>query len=189
MKIRHAHWLAATLALLAIACAPPGLTPAQKEEADRQLELARAMETTQDLRRALHMYTIVAETYAQSPQGALAAQRAAMLYARPGNLQRNDSLALFWFRTAVARIESPDMRDQIQLSMFLLDRSALQKQELRRTRIIADSLQLIVRRQGATIASQTRRMGELERTLGATSTELRRLKDVDVQISRSQQQR
>jgi hypothetical protein len=189
MKIRHAHWLAATLALLAIACTPPGLTPTQKDEADRQLELARAMETTQDLRRALHMYTIVAETYAQSPQGALAAQRAAMLYARPGNLQRNDSLALFWFRTAVARIESPDMRDQIQLSMFLLDRSALEKQELRRARIVADSLQLAVRRQSATIASQMRRMGELERTLGATSTELRRLKDVDVQISRSQQQR
>jgi len=71
----------------------------------------------------------------------------------------------------------------------LLDRSALQKQELRRARVIADSLQLAVRRQGVTIASQTRRMGELERTLGATSTELRRLKDVDVQISRSQQQR
>ena len=89
----------------------------------------------------------------------------------------------------MARIESTDMRDQIQLSMFLLDRSALQQQELRRARVIADSLQLVVRRQGTTIASQTRRMGELERTLGATSTELRRLKDVDIQISRSQQQR
>jgi len=189
MKIRYAPWLFAALALLAAGCAPTSLTPAQKEEADRQLERARAMETTQDLRRALHMYTIIAETYAQSPQGALAAQRAAMLYARPGNLQRNDSLALFWFRTAVARIESTDMRDQIQLSMFLLDRSALQQQELRRARVIADSLQLVVRRQGTTIASQTRRMGELERTLGATSTELRRLKDVDIQISRSQQQR
>jgi|APIni6443716594_1056825.scaffolds.fasta_scaffold16681_2 hypothetical protein len=189
MKIRYAPWIAATLALLALACAPASLTPSQKEEADRQLGLARAMETTQDLRRALHMYTIVAETYAQSPQGALAAQRAAMLYARPGNLQRNDSLALYWFRTAVARIESPDMRDQIQLSMFLLDRSALQQQELRRARVMADSLQLVVRRQATTIASQTRRMGEIERTLGATSNELRRLKDVDIQISRSQQQR
>jgi hypothetical protein len=189
MKIQYAPWLAAALALLFIACTPASLTPSQKVEADRQLELARAMETTQDFRRALHMYTIVAETYAQSPQGALAAQRAAMLYARPGNLQRNDSLALFWFRTAVARIDSPEMRDQIQLSMFLLDRSLLQQQELHRAKVIADSLQLIVRRQSTTIASQTRRMGELERTLGATSTELRRLKDVDIQISRSQQQR
>jgi hypothetical protein len=177
-------------AVVITGCAPRGgLSPEQRAEADQGLGLARSYENTGDLRRATDVYTSIAETYPRSDAGAGAAYRAALLLVNPRNPVRDDALALVWFRTALGRPIPPDDRGYAEIFVSQLNHLAELRQEVDLHWRMNDSLRNVVRRQGLSIASYHRRSEELEQQLFAANVELKKLKDVDIQIARSRRSR
>jgi hypothetical protein len=164
-----------------------GLTPAQRADAEHILDLAHSFETTADLRRATDLYTSVAETYPHSDAGAQAAYKAGLLRVNPHNPVRNDTLALLWFRTALARPLGPDERDNADVCIAMLEHLGELRQDLDLHWRMVDSLRSLARRQGVTIAAYQRRNLELEQQLFASTVELKKMKDVDVRLARTRQ--
>jgi len=171
-------------------CAPRGgLSPEQRAEAEHVLDLARSYENTGDLRRATDVYTSIAETYPRSDAGAGAAYKAAIILVNPHNPVRDDALALVWFRTALGRPIPPDNRGLAETFVSQLEHLEELRQDLDLHWRMNDSLRNVVRRQGLTIVSYHRRAEQLEQQLFAANVELKKLKDVDIQIARSRRRR
>ncbi len=177
-------------AFLVTGCAPRGnLSPEQRAEAEHILDLARSYENTGDLRRATDVYTSIAETYPRSDAGAGAAYKAGLLLVNPHNPVRDDALALVWFRTALGRSIPPDDRGYAEIFIAQLEQLKEMRQDLDLHWRQNDSLRNVVRDQGLTIASYQRRNEQLEQQLFASNAELKKLKDVDLQIARSRRNR
>jgi hypothetical protein len=190
----HLHILirGALFVLMALAGCSSTQQPGRPEadlEVKRQLELARSFESRSDLRRASHMYEMIAQTYPRSAATIEATRKAAILYGSVRNPGRNDSLAQYWFRKAVGLPISQDERDQAELCVSLLDRVRAHQQQARANALLADSLQLVIDRQWGTISYQSRRIQELEREIAAATEEMKKLKDVDVRLSQSRRRR
>jgi hypothetical protein len=182
--------LIALSAVVFTGCAPRGgLSTEQRAEAEHVLTLARSYENTGDLRRATDVYTSIAETYPRSDAGAGAAYRAALLLVNPRNPVRDDALALVWFRTALGRPVTPDDRGYAEIFVAQLEHLSELRQDVDLHWRMNDSLRNVVRRQGLTIASTHRRAEQLEQQLFAANVELKKLKDVDLQIARSRRSR
>ena len=180
---------AALLSLCAVSCVPPTDTSLSAlpavSDADRQLALASSFVQGGDFKRALHIYTMVADEYPASPAGATATQMAGLVMTTLRNPARNDSIGAVWFRKALARTRSTDQRIQTEVPLALLDRLSLQTTEMRRHRAIVDSLQRVIRRQSGTILSQTRRLQDMEREVVAAKGQVQRLKELDENLSRT----
>lgn len=176
--------------LLGAGCASRGgLTPAQRAEAGNLLDLARSFEATGDLRRATDLYTSVAENYPLSDGGAEAAYKAGLLRVNPHNPVRSDTLALLWFRTSLSRQAGPDVRMHTENYIAGLEHVGELRQDLNLYWQLCDSLRTVVRRQGVTIAAFERRTQSLEQQLFAANVELKKLKDVDIQLDRRNRRR
>lgn len=176
------------MALLGITCSPPpGVETPPPSEIERQMDLANSFAQGGDFRRAIHLYSMIADDVPETVWGATATHRTALLLSSPRNHSRNDSLALLWFRSTIARTRSADERLQAEVSISLLDRLQVRVRDARRQRAIVDSLQTALRRQSGMILSQTRRLQDMEREVVTAQTELKRLKEVDVTLSRSRQ--
>jgi hypothetical protein len=180
---------AALLSLCSVSCVPPADTsysaPPTISDADRQLALATTFVQGGDFKRALHIYTMVADDNPVSPSGATATQMAALVMTTLRNPARSDSMGTVWFRKALARTRSTDQRLQTEVPLALLDRLSLQTTEMRRHRTIVDSLQRVIRRQSGTILSQTRRLQDMEREVVAAKGQVQRLKELDENLSRT----
>jgi hypothetical protein len=182
--------LIVAVTLLITGCAPRGsLSPEERAEAERILDLARSYETTGDLRRATDVYSSVAETYPRSDAGADAAYRAGLLLVNPRNPIRDDALALVWFRTALSRSISPTDREYAEIFIAQLGHLKELRHEADLRWQLNDSLRTVIRRQGVTIATYRRRTQQLEQQLFAANVELKKLKDVDLEIARSRRSR
>ena len=187
MRSRVVLLLVSALTLVVVSCdPPPGVaTTPSASEADRQLALAGTFAQSGDFKRALHIYTMVADENPLSPQGATATHMAALLMTTLRNPTRSDSLGAVWFRKTLARTRSADQRIQAEVSLALLDRLALQTREMRRHRAIVDSLQRSIRRQSGTILSQTRRLVDMEREVVSARNQMQKLKELDENLSRT----
>ncbi len=193
------------LALIGATCDPPpgARSSPLPSEPERQLRLANTLAQSGDFPRAIHLFSIVAENFPETEWGATATHKTALLLSSPRNPSRNDSLAILWFRNTIARTKSPDEQLQAEVSIALLDRLLVRAREARRQRVIVDSVELTVRRQAGTILSQTRRLQErlqerlqdmerlqaMEREVASARNELKKLKEVDINLSRSRQGR
>lgn len=164
---------------------PPGVVESSRpSETERQLFLAQQLAQAGEYRRAIHLNSIVAEQEPETDAGATATLRTALLLASPRNPERNDSLAIQWFRATIARTKTADERLQAEVSIALLDRLRVQSRDAHRQRVLVDSLQLALRRQSGTILSQTRRLMEMEREVVAARDELQRIRDIDIRLSK-----
>jgi hypothetical protein len=171
-------------------CAPRGgISPEQRADADHTLDLARSYENTGDLRRATDVYTSIAQTYPRSDAGAEAAYKAGLLLVNPHNPVRDDVIALTWFRTALGRSIPSDDRGHAEIFIAQLEHLEELRQDLYIHGRLNDSLRNVVRQQVLTIASYHRRTEQLEQQFFAADVELKKLKDVDLQIARSRRRR
>jgi hypothetical protein len=179
--------LVSALTLVVVSCdPPPGVaTTPPVSDADRQLALASTLAQGGEFKRALHIYTMVADDNPLTPEGATATHNAALLLTTLRNPARSDSLGAVWFRKTLARTRSADQRIQAEVSLALLDRLSLQTREIRRHRSIVDSLQRTIRRQSGTILSQTRRMVDMEREVVSAKNQMQKLKELDENLSRT----
>jgi len=171
-------------------CAPRAtVAPAPRSDTERVLDLALSFESLGDLRRATDVYTSIATRYPQSDPGAKAAYKAGLLRVDPHNPARDDSLALLWFRTALGR--AIPLEDRYHAENYSAQLQHLQelRQDLSAQWRMNDSLRSVTRQQGVAIAEHQRRTLELEEQLFAANSELKKLKDVDLQIARTRQHR
>lgn len=180
---------AAVLALCAVSCVPPSAsepnTGPAMSEADRQLALASTFVQGGDLKRALYIYTMVADENPLSPAGATATHMAAVVLTSLRNPSRNDSLGAVWFKKTLARTRASNERIQAEVALALLDRLNLQAADIRRHRTVVDSLNRVIRRQSGTILSQTRRLSDMEREVVAAKGQVQRIKELDENLSRT----
>jgi hypothetical protein len=180
------------VALIIAGCAstpPPKRPPPVDSGPKRQLELAQAFEAGSDLRRAIYMYQLIANSTPRSSVTNEATRKSAVLTGSVRNPERSDSLSLQWFRRYLSLPISPDERENAELCIFLFDRLFTQRRHSMFYAAKADSLQEVVRRQGGTIAAQTQRILDLEREVRNANAEVRRMKEIDVRLSQTPKRR
>lgn len=161
----------------------------EESEARRQVELARTLEAASNLREAAHEYSIVAERYPNASIWPTAVRKAALLYASPVNTSRNDSISLVWFTAYQALPLNPQEKDLVQSHISLQGRMRAIEDDLGRQKDVNDSLSVTLKRVSATVAAQARRTQELEVQLRQTTEELKKLKEVDVRLSKNRRGR
>jgi hypothetical protein len=166
------------IALLA-GCVPRGSEEEPVPEAHRQTELAKTLEAAGDKREAAHEYTIVAEHYPGTSYQALAARRAGLLYADPDNPGRSDSLATYWLGQYLQLQVPQAEREEVEVLLKLIERSAALRADLARISATGDSLSTALKRQVSGSSGLSWRIGELEGELERTRSELKRLKEID----------
>jgi hypothetical protein len=158
-------------------------TPATTE-ARRQIGVAQSLESAGNLREAAHEYLMVAEGYPMSDVWPLAVRKTGVLYARPQNPARNDSIALRWLNVYEVLTTDPGEKDLLQELLFSLNWNRALSAEGARQQGVVDSLSEAVRRLTSSLTSRTRENEELNVQLRKTSEELKKLKEIDVRTSR-----
>jgi hypothetical protein len=163
--------------------------PGEEAEARRQVELARTLEAASNLREAAHEYSIVAQRYPNTSVWPTAVRKASILYASPLNPSRNDSISLVWFAAYQALPLNPQEKDLVQSHVSLQGRMRALEDEMGRQKDVNDSLTVTLKKLSATVVAQGRRAQELEAQVRQTSEELKKLKEVDVRLSKNRRGR
>jgi hypothetical protein len=161
----------------------------EEAEARRQVELARTLEAASNLREAAHEYSMVAQRYPNSSVWPTAVRKTAILYASPLNPSRNDSISLVWFAAYQSLPLNPLEKDVVQSHVALQGRMKALDDELNRQKEANDSLSVSVKKLAAAATAQGRRTQELEAQLRQTSEELKKLKEVDIRLSKNRRSR
>jgi hypothetical protein len=157
--------------------------------ARRYYDIADSLEGANSLREATEGFTLVAERYGESQSFQAAAYRAALLYCNPLNPLANDSSALHWL-TQCSGMPLPEYQIRtVRVALSLVERIRALREQVARLSASGDGLQSQTKRQSGTIGSQAKRIQDLEEELRRTSQELKRLKEVDLKMSRSRQKK
>jgi len=181
--------LIALLGLVCAGCASPMIDREAEAEARRQMDLARTFESASQLREAAHEYSIVAEQFPNTSFYPIAVRKAAYLYAQPANPARNDSISLRWLTSYLAISLSAQERETAYLVMALVERTKQVREESARHTEVIDSLSAIVKKQSTMLSSLVKKSQEMETELQQAAGELKKLKDVDVRISKGRRRK
>ena len=177
------------LCFLLAGCAARPVGPGDESEARRKLDLARRLESSTAYREAAHEYAMVADQYPATEYYLVAARKAALLYASPDSPARDDTAALRWIKVVLSLDIPSEEREAMEVLRKLLVALTALRAEADRVSAYADSLSAAARRQGGVLSAEMRRTAELEDQLEQTLEELRKLKEIDVQVSKSRRQR
>ncbi len=161
-----------------------GSTPTESEAA-RIMILADSLERASFLREAALEYTIAAEQYPEAPGYPTAVRRAALLYLNPSNPSRSDSASLHWLEVYVTIPVSREEKENARALIGQLQRIVTLRAGIARQMSIADSLGGVARKQATLVTSQLHRIQELEAELTQANQELKRIKEIDLKLSRS----
>ncbi len=154
-------------------------------QAHRHMARADTLERSFALREATTEYMIVAEHYTSTSVHPGAVRKTALLLSAPSNPAANDSASRYWLDTYLRLTQSPEEKQIIQMYLTMVDRVGELRDSLRREKFVADSLVAVARKQMGEVASRGRRVQELEAELEKASSELAKLKEIDVRISKS----
>ncbi len=158
---------------------------AERSPADRHMMLAETLERQSLLREATFEYTLVAELYPTSEHYPNAVRRAALLFSNPENPVCSDTAASFWFDQYLKLSLPFEERELVTRYLTEQKYTKLLRADITKRALIADSLQTVIRRQATDLANRSRRIQELEADLARVSQELKRLREVDIQMQRS----
>lgn len=154
-------------------------------QAQRHMAIADTLERASALKKATDEYLLVAERFPSTSVYAIAVRKVGLLLGSPANLAANDSASLFWLNKYLTLTESPEEKQFVGMYIGMVDRMSALRDSLERQAAAIDSLSAITRKQASETATRTRRLQELEAELQQVSTELRKLKEIDVRISKS----
>jgi len=179
-------WALFVLSAAAMAAGCAGVDGSRSDDAVAyHMRMADSLEQEMALRGAAEHYAAVAEGYPQSGAYPVAVRKAAILYSSEFNEARNDSLALHWFTAYLGLPLKKAERENVQTFVSLLQRTRTLREELNRRTMMADSLGALARRQAGTLNADTRRIQDLEAELQKAEGELKKIKDIDLRLSRS----
>jgi hypothetical protein len=178
--------LVAVAAIIVAGCAGAGGNRNTTPAVAYRMYLADSLEQVMAIRQAADQYAIIAREHPRSSAYPRAVRKAAMLYASEYNTARSDSLSLYWFTAYLALPLKKSERDEVQTYVTLLQRIKTIRDELNRRVIVADSLIAVTKKQAGTMtADMRRRIAELEASVNEAQTELRKMKDIDLRLSKS----
>jgi hypothetical protein len=166
-------------------CSTSGVVSDVEIQAQRHMAIADTLERASELKEATLEYQIVAEKFPSTSVHAAAVRKAALLFSSPANPAANDSTSLHWLNTYLALTRSPEEKQMIQMYLTMVGRVKELRDSLAYSAIVNDSLAAVTRKQVTEAASRARRVQETETELQKASDELRRLKEIDMRISKS----
>jgi hypothetical protein len=172
-------------AVLLYGCSSSGVVNDVEVQALRHMAIADTLERTSALKEATLEYEIVAGRFPSSSVHAAAVRKTALLFSSPVNPAANDSASLYWLNIYLDLTKSPEEKQIIQMYLKMVGRVKVLHDSLARQTAANDSLVSVARRQGGETATRARRVQELESELQKASNELRKLKEIDVRISKS----
>lgn len=154
-------------------------------QAQRHMAIADTLERAAALAEATLEYTLVADRFPATSVHAAAVRKAALLYSSPINPIANDSVSRYWLTRYLDLAESPEEKQIIQMYLKIVDRVTSLRDSLARHTALSDSLAVVARKQTGEASSRGKRIQELESELEKASSELKKLKEIDVRISKS----
>jgi len=180
----HSTFRLVPLAFIA-GCITTGSIDNVEVEAQRHMAIADTLEQASELKEATLEYTLVAERFPTSGAYMTAVRKAALLFSSPENPAANDSASRFWLNTYLKLTHSPEEKQLIRMYFDMADQVKLLKDSLAHQKVVHESLMTTARKQGNEAAARARRIQELEADLKKASDELRKLKEIDLRISKS----
>lgn len=173
------------IAALLYGCSPLGTISDAEMQAQRHMAIADTLERSSALKEATLEYTIVAERFPSTVVHSAAVRKAALLLSAPSNPAANDSASLYWLNTYLTITRSTEEKQIIQMYLRMVDRVKGLRDSLVRQTIANDSLAITARKQTNDASARGRRVQELEAELEKASSELKKLKEIDVRMSKS----
>jgi hypothetical protein len=128
---------------------------------------------------------MIAERFPNASAFPFAVRKAALLYASTANPGHSDSLSLLWWRRYLELPVLPQEKENAILTVNLLVAVDSLCLGLARQTTLADSLFSLSRKQTNALSAQERRIQDLDAELHRTAEELRKLKEIDVKLSKT----
>lgn len=178
-----------TTVLVLVGCAGPRLDQDAESRARHHIIIADTLQRAGEFPKAVLEYRLITEMYPKTSYYPVAVRNLAILHARPGTPIANDSIALFWLNAYRQLPLPPAERQTIDLLQTLMAKLRSVRAELALETLVADSLAFIARKHGTELTANARRIQELEQQLQQASSELTKMKEVDIRMSRSRQKK
>jgi hypothetical protein len=153
--------------------------------AQRRMKTADSLEQEGNFRSAAAAYASVAEQFPQSSYYPAAVRRAALMYSISPYAAANDSAAYRWYLAYLTLNLSRPERENVRVSVELLHRVLLLHAQIEQIYTSSDSLAVLSKKQSTTLNADAHRMQELELELKDAKSELRKIKEIDIRLSKS----
>ena len=150
-----------------------------------RMRLADSLEWEGMFQSAAAQYAAVAEQFPQSSYYGPAVRRAALMYSISPPSARNDSAAYRWYLAYLSLPLKKQERENVRASVAVLHRILQLHAQIAQIYAAADSLTVLTRRQSASFTAESRRMLELELQLQRAQSELKKIKEIDLRLSKS----
>ncbi len=187
MAPRDFAWL--SIVLLVWGCSSTGVVSDAEIQAEHHMAIADTLERASALDKAAEEYRVVAERFPTTRVYLRAVRKAGLLLGDPDNPAANDSASVYWLNKYRTLTPSAEEKQLIDLYVRMMKRANLLRDSLGRQAAVIDSLAGVSRKQLNEASSRARRIQDLETELQQVSTELRKLKEIDVRISKGREKK
>jgi len=183
--MRDCLWvlIAAGLALSGCGLFPESTGP--EAGAAYRMHIADSLEQEGMFRGAATEYSTVAEQYPQSSYYPAAVRRAALMYSISPYSATNDSAAYKWYLAYLSLPLKKPERENVRVTVELLHRILLLHAQIAQIYTATDSLSVLTKRQSAMMTVDSHKIQELEFELHDAQSELRKIKEMDLRLSKS----
>ena len=183
MGARNVGWMLAVLFLQG--CSSTGVVSDEEIQAQRLMATADTLESASAITKATNEYLLVAEHFPSTSVYPRAVRNAGLLLGSPSNPAANDSASQYWLNKYLALALPPEERLMIKMYLAMVRRITTLSDSLHLQTEAVDSLASVTRKQTTEAISRNRRLQEMEAELQRVSTELKKLKEIDIRISKS----
>lgn len=183
MSLRNSAYF--LVAILMFGCSSSDNLSTAELEAQRHMAIADTLEKASELKRATMEYTLVAKNYPSTSAYPIAVRKTALLLSSSANPVANDSASQYWLSIYLGLTHSPEERQIIEMYLRMVGRVKMLRDSLARVNALSDSLAFAVRKQANEATARGKRVQELEAELQQATDELKKLKEIDVRISKS----
>ena len=182
--MRHSLWILAAGGLMLAGCGLFSDSGGPESKAGRRMRVADSLELEGKFQDAARQYASVAEQFRQSEYYPTAVRRAALMYSISPSSTANDSAAYRWYRAYLSLPMSKAERENVRVSTELFHRILQLHAQIVQIYTTADSLSVVTKKQSATLTAGSRRMQELESELQNAQAELKKIKEMDLRLSK-----
>jgi hypothetical protein len=158
---------------------------ATETAAGNRIRLADSLEHEGRFQDAALEYSAVADHYPQSGFYPTAVRRAALMYSISPYSAANDSAAYRWYLAYLALPLKKGERENVRVSVELLHRVILLHAQISQIYTATDSLTVVNKKQSALLNGSGHRMQDLEIQLQRAEAELKKIKEMDLRLSKS----
>jgi hypothetical protein len=183
--MRRTLWIFVAAGLALTGCGLFQNTSGPVGRAGYLMRLADSLEHEGAFQKAAAEYATVAEGFPESSYYPTAVRRAALMFSISPYSAKNDSAAYRWYIEYLSLSLSKPERENVRVSVELLHRILLLHGQITQMYTAADSLSVLTKRQDLSITADSHRMQELEFQLQNAQAELKKIKEIDLRLSKS----